>query len=93
MEHALLAAIEWDPHIRGALIVITATLILAGSVYLLLATNMGARLGLLLAVTGLTGWIFLMGIIWTVYGIGLKGRTPEWVAKEVITGDVSQSTL
>jgi hypothetical protein len=93
MEHTLLAAIEWDPHIRGALIVITATLILPGSVYLLLATNMGARLGLLLAITGLTGWMFLMGIIWTVYGIGLKGRTPEWVAKEVITGDVSQSTL
>jgi hypothetical protein len=93
MDHALLAALQWDPHIRGALIVITAALILPGSVYMLLATNTGARLGLLLAVTGLTGWLFLMGAIWTVYGIGLKGRTPEWVAKEVVTGQVSQSTL
>lgn len=93
MEHALVAALQWDPHIRGALIVITAALILPGSVYLLLATNMGARLGLLLAVTGLTGWLFLMGAIWTVYGIGLQGRVPEWVTKEIVTGDVSQSTL
>lgn len=93
MEHALLAALQWDPHIRGALIVITAALILPGSVYLLLATNTGARLGLLLAVTGLTGWLFLMGAIWTVYGIGLKGRAPEWVTKEIVTGDVAQSTL
>ncbi|HEX2040241.1 MAG TPA: hypothetical protein VHF47_10985 [Acidimicrobiales bacterium] len=93
MEQALVAALQWDPHIRGALIVLTAVLILPGSVYLLLATNMGARVGLLLAVTGLTGWLFLMGVIWTVYGIGLKGRSPEWVTKEIVTGDVSQSTL
>ena len=93
MEHALVAALQWDPHIRGALIVLTAVLILPGSVYLLLATNMGARVGFLLAITGLTGWMFLMGIIWTVYGIGLKGRAPEWVTKEIVTGDVSQSTL
>jgi hypothetical protein len=93
MDHAVVAALQWDPHIRGALIVLTATLILPGSVYLLLATNTGARLGFLLALTGLTGWLFLMGIIWTVYGIGLKGRAPEWVTKEIVTGDVSQSTL
>jgi len=93
MEHALVAALQWDPHIRGALIVLTAILILPGSVYLLLATNMGARIGLLLAVTGLTGWLFLMGVIWTIYGIGLKGRSNSWVTKEIVTGDVSQSTL
>nr|MDQ3758249.1 hypothetical protein [Actinomycetota bacterium] len=93
MEHALVAALQWDPHIRGAVIVLTAFLILPGSVYLLLGTNMGARLGFLLALTGLTGWMFLMGIIWTVYGIGLKGRAPEWVTKEIVTGDVSQATL
>ena len=91
MEHALVAALQWDPHIRGALIVLTAFLILPGSVYLLLATNMGARLGFLLAVTGLTGWLFLMGIIWTVYGIGLKGRAPEWVTKELVTGRTGET--
>lgn len=93
MENVVLAALQWDPHIRGALIVLTAALILPGSVYMLLATNTGARLGLLLAVTGLTGWLFLMASIWTVFGIGLKGRPNEWVTKEIVTGDVGRTTV
>lgn len=93
MEDVLLAALQWDPHIRGALIVVTAVLILCGSVYLLLATNTGARMGLLLAVAGLSGWMFLMGIIWTVFGIGWKGRPNQWVAKEIVTGEIGQSPL
>lgn len=93
MHDMVLAALQWDPHIRGALIVLTATLILPGSVYMLLATNTGARLGFILAVTGLTGWIFLMSIIWMVFGIGLKGRANSWVAQEIVTGEASQSTV
>ena len=87
------AALQWDPHIRGALIVITAVLILPGSVYMLLATNTGARLGFILAIAGLTGWLFLMSAIWMVFGIGLKGRANSWVAKEIVTGEVSQATV
>ncbi|HVF74204.1 MAG TPA: hypothetical protein VM938_04085 [Acidimicrobiales bacterium] len=93
MQHMLLAALQWDPHIRGGLIVLTSVAILCGSVYLLLATNVGARLGFLLAVAGLTGWMFLMSIIWMVFGIGLKGRPNTWVTQEIITGNVSQSTI
>ena len=93
MQDVLLAALQWDPHIRGAVIVLTAVLILPGSVYLLLATNTGARLGFLLAVAGLSGWMFLMSIIWMVFGIGLKGRPNSWVTQEIITGSVRQSTV
>ncbi len=93
MQDMLFAALQWDPHIRGAVIVLTAVLILCGSVYLLLATNTGARVGFLLAVAGLTGWMFLMSIIWMVFGIGLRGRPNSWVTKEIITGNVSQSTI
>jgi hypothetical protein len=93
MHDFLLAALQWDPHIRGAVIVLTSVVILCGSVYLLLATNSGARLGFLLAVAGLSGWMFLMSGIWMLFGIGLKGRDNAWVTKEIITGDVSQSTL
>jgi hypothetical protein len=93
MQDVLLAALQWDPHIRGAVIVLTAILILPGSVYLLLATNTGARLGFLLAVAGLSGWMFLMSIVWMVFGIGLKGRPNSWVTQEIITGNVSQSTV
>ena len=91
--HALLGGITWDPQIRGFAIVITAVLILPGSVYLLLATNMGARLGFLLAIAGMTGWIGTMAVIWMVYGIGLKGRDPSWKPREVITGQLSASTV
>ncbi|HEV7888463.1 MAG TPA: hypothetical protein VGO92_12965, partial [Acidimicrobiales bacterium] len=88
MMHLLLAALQWDPQIRGALIVLTAILILPGSVYLLLATNSGPRLGFLLAVAGLSGWLAIMGIVWMVFGIGLKGREPSWKPKELITGSL-----
>lgn len=93
MHDVLFAALQWDPHIRGAVIVLTAVAILCGSVYLLLATNTGARIGFLLAVAGLTGWMFLMSIIWMLFGIGLKGRPNSWVTQEIITGDVNQSTV
>lgn len=86
----LVAALAWDPQIRGALIVVTAFVILPGSVFLLLATNVGAKLGFLLAAAGLTGWMAVMGWIWVVYGIGIKGDPPTWKVKEVITGDVAE---
>jgi hypothetical protein len=91
--HSVLGGIMWDPHIRGMAILIAAILILPGSVYLLLATNLGARIGFLVAIAGLTGWMFVMAVIWMVYGIGLKGREPSWKAKEVITGDINASTV
>ena len=86
----LLAALTWDPQIRGALIVITAFLILPGSVYLLLATNTGAKVGFLLAAAGLTGWMATMGWIWVVYGIGLKGDPPTWKPQEIVVGDIAE---
>jgi hypothetical protein len=91
MTAQLLAALAWDPQIRGALIVVTAFVILPGSVYLLLATNTGAKLGLLLAAAGFFGWMAVMGWIWVVYGIGLKGDQPSWHVHEVVTGDVAEN--
>ena len=90
MTSQLLAALAWDPQIRGALIVVTAFVILPGSVFLLLATNTGAKLGFLLAAAGLTGWMAVMGWIWVVYGIGIKGDPPTWHVEEVVTGDVAE---
>jgi hypothetical protein len=86
----LLAALAWDPQIRGALIVVTAILILPGSVYLLLATNTGAKLGFLLAAAGLSGWMATMGWIWVVYGIGLKGDPPTWQPEEIVAGKLAE---
>jgi hypothetical protein len=75
-----LLAINWQPEIRGVLIVVIAIALFCGSIYALLATNLGARLGFLVALTGLMGWLTLMGIMWSIYGIGLKGPDPSWKA-------------
>jgi hypothetical protein len=73
-------AINWQPELRGILIVIIAVAVLIGSVYMVLATNLGGRLGFLVALTGLAGWMLLMGITWSIYGIGLRGKDPTWDA-------------
>ncbi len=73
-----LLSITWEPEIRGVLTVIIGTVALCGSVYLLLGTNLGVRLGFLVSMAGLFGWMMCMGIIWMSYGIGLKGNEPSW---------------
>lgn len=89
--HALLA-VNWEWELRGTLIVIIAVSVLCGSVYLILGTNMGARLGFLVALAGLAGWMFLMGAIWWSYGKGLLGPDASWkpVAGQTIIRDQSK---
>lgn len=85
-----LFAIGWEPELRGYLIVIIGTVVLMGSVYLVLGTNLGARLGFLVALSALAGWMALMGVIWMIYGIGLQGELGSW--KEVPGRTVLQDT-
>lgn len=73
-----LLAIGWEPELRGLLTVIIGVVVLCGSVYGIMATNMGSRLAFLVALTGLMGWMMLMGIAWMIYGIGLRGPDPTW---------------
>ena len=75
-----LLAIGWEPELRGLLTVVIGFVILCGSVYGIMATNMGSRLAFLVALTGLAGWMMLMGIVWAIYGIGLRGPDPSWQA-------------
>ncbi|MEQ1785849.1 MAG: hypothetical protein ABL966_02260 [Acidimicrobiales bacterium] len=80
----LLAGIAWDPQLRGFLAVGVGVVVLMGSVYLLLGTNLGARLGFLLAMSAIFGWCTIMGLTWWVYGtIGMLGEAPKWVVTEV----------
>lgn len=75
---ANLLAIGWDPELRGYLSVIIGAVALGGSVYLILGTNLGSRLGFLVTLAGLFGWMAVMGAVWWTYGIGLMGRLPSW---------------
>jgi hypothetical protein len=77
-------AIGWEPEIRGILTVLIIVVVLMGSTYLILATNLGARLGFLVAFAGLFGWMATMGGIWWAYGIGLRGRDATWNEAEPI---------
>ncbi len=81
--------LDFGVFIRGLLVVGVGVAVLMGSVFLLLATNTGFRTGMFLALTGLFGWLFLMGIIWTIYGIGLQGRLPSWKVMEMNRGDLT----
>lgn len=80
----------WGPELRGILTVVIAVFTLMGSVYLIMLTNIGARLGFLVAFSALTGWLFIMGAMWWAYGIGLKGPEPTWEA--VVGRTVLQDT-
>ena len=76
-----LAAIAFDPAIRGVLVVMIGVVVLLGSLYLLVATNTGVRLGFLIAAAALTGWCASMGIFWWIYGIGMIGEAPTWMER------------
>lgn len=73
-----LLAIGWEPELRGILTVLLGTVVWMGSIYLILGTNLGARLGFMVAFAGLAGWMALMGSVWWIYGIGLQGDLPSW---------------
>ena len=75
-----LLAIGWEPELRGILTVIIGVVILCGSVYGILATNLGYRLAFLLAAAGVMGWMTIMALVWMIYGIGLRGPDPSWQA-------------
>ncbi len=87
------AAISWSPEIRNVLSVLVGAGVLMGSMYLILATNTGARLGLLITMATLFGWMTIMGAVWWVYGIGMLGEGPRWEVIEINTGDLTQAAL
>jgi hypothetical protein len=89
MHDLMIGVFHWNPQIKGALYVIIALVVLPGSAYLLLSTNMGARVGALLAAAGFFGWMGTLGAVWWVYGTGPKGKEPVWKAQDVVVGDVA----
>ncbi len=89
---SLALTITWDPTIRGILVVLVSFLVLCGSVYLVLGTDLGSRLGFLVAAAGFWGWMVIMGMAWWAYGIGLEGPGPSWQVQEVLTSPSAADT-
>lgn len=84
--------LTWDPFMRGFLATAVGVVVLCGSSYLLLTTNVGSRLGFLIAFAGLMGWMTIMGLQWWVYGIGLVGEVPSWRPVEILTSEDEADT-
>jgi len=77
----------WYPTILGVLVVIAAVTLFCGSIYLLLGTNLGARLGFLVAFTALAGFMMILSLLWSTTASPLntlKGRIPAWSVVEVV---------
>lgn len=71
----------WYPSILGVLVVVAAIVLFVGSVYLLLATSLGARLGFLVAAASLSGFMVVLSLLWWTTQSPLntfKGRLPKW---------------
>src|ERR1700730_12061263 len=77
----------WYPTIIGILVVVAAIGLFCGSVYVLLATNLGARLGFLVAFTGLMGFMVLLTVLWMLTTSPLntlRGTIPAWQVQKVV---------
>lgn len=78
----------WYPTILGILVTIFAIGLFCGSVYLLLGTNLGARLGFLVAFTALMGFMVILTSLWVTTASPLntlKGRIPSWKPQQIVT--------
>lgn len=80
---AFIDGVGFDPFFRGLLSVLVGVVVLMGGSYLLVATNTGSRLGALISAGQLFGWLFLLGIVWTVYAIGWTGDGESWELAEI----------
>ena len=88
-----LGGISWDLEVRGILVVAVGTVVLIGSVWLIIATNSGARLSTLVTLAGLMGFMVILGISWWLYGSGWKGADPSWQTIDINVGDLGSSAL
>ncbi len=89
----LIAGLGWDPEIRGFMAVFAGVVVLLGSVWLLLVLNSGTRLGSLITLAGLFGWMVIMAAVWWIYGIGWAGSAPTWQLREINVGDLDAAAL
>ncbi len=90
---SLLAAIGFDPEIRGILVVATGVIVLYGSVWMILATNQGVRLAALISFAAFFGWMSIMGGFWWIRGIGFVGDSVSWQILDFNRADISDSSV
>jgi hypothetical protein len=73
--------------LRGYGVAIFAVGLFCGSIYLLLATDVGGRLGFMVAFSAVTGFLAMLALIWFTNFTplnALHGPPPTWKVKEVV---------
>jgi hypothetical protein len=81
--------------LRGYFIVVFAVGLFCGSIYLLLATDVGSRLGFLISFASLSGFLALLGLIWFTNLTplnALHGPPPHWVVNEIVDNPAQAKT-
>ncbi len=66
---------DFSVAMRGIIIAVGALVVFVGSIWLVLYTDVGARLGFLIIGTALFGWLTINGILFTVFAP--RGIRPE----------------
>jgi hypothetical protein len=77
----------WDPTILGILVTVAAAALFIGSIWAIVGTNLGARLGFLVTFTGLCGFLVLLSLLWISTSSPLNtlhGRIPAWEVTQVV---------
>ena len=85
--NAALEKTTWYPLTLGWLVVLAGIGMFFGSTYLLLATNLGSRLGFLVVGAVVTGFITILAFLWATTATPLnvfKGRQSEWKPVAVV---------
>ena len=81
--------------LRGYFIVVFAVGLFCGSIYLLLATDVGSRMGFLIAFASLSGFLAMLGLIWFTNLTplnALHGPPPHWEVKEIVDNPAQAKT-
>lgn len=84
----------WYPTILGVLVVVSAGLLFVGSIYLILGTNMGARLAFLATFAAIMGFMVVLSGLWITTASPLntlRGSVPKWEIKEVVASPSESS--
>jgi hypothetical protein len=81
--------------IRGYAIVVFAVGLFCGSIYMVLATDLGSRMGFLVSFASLSGFLAMLGLIWFTNLTplnALHGPPPHWLVKEVVDNPAQAKT-
>jgi hypothetical protein len=73
--------------LRGYFVVVFAIALFRGSIYMVLATDVGTRMGFLVAFGAFSGFLTMLGLIWFTNLTplnALHGDAPHWDVKEVV---------